>query len=431
MSLDTIKNKGIVGAGGAGFPTHVKLGAKPEYLIMNAAECEPLLHKDKELLLHYTDKVLKGFELAMQLTGAEQGIIGIKEKYQDLIDCIASRIKEPISIQPIGDFYPAGDEITLIYQITGRIVQPGELPISVGCIVQNVETLLNLAMDTPVVDKFITVAGEVSEPLSIKVPIGTTYAEVLSKFELTHRNVSVRSGGLMMGTLEKDLNKVVTKTTGGLILLPSDHYCISTYERFSSEHNTVRIAKASCDQCNFCTELCPRYLLGYPVRPEIAMRNRMFSKEGDPILHTGNAFCCECNLCTFFSCPEGLDPKGSTVIEKKLSQNSENKWEGLPVKPHPMAEYRKVPTKKLMQRLDVMKYKNQGPLEDIGLDPKEVRIPLRQHIGAPANSIVQKGDKVERYDLIAEASENISANVHASITGTVIDINEKEIIIQR
>ncbi len=431
MNLDTIKKNGVVGAGGAGFPTHVKLTANAEYLIMNAAECEPLLHKDKELLLHYTEKVLKGFEIAMQLSGAQYGIIGIKEKYSELIECISQKIKDPVTIQPIGDFYPAGDEVTLIYLTTGRIVQPGALPVSVGCIVQNVETLLNIGMGTPVIDKFITIAGEVSEPLSVKVPIGTTYAEILSKFKITHRNISVWSGGLMMGTLEKDLENVVTKTTGGLILLPSDHYCIQTYERFSSEHNTVRIAKASCDQCNFCTELCPRYLLGHPVRPETAMRNRMFSKEEDTILHTGNAFCCECNLCTFYACPEGLDPKGATVIEKRLSRNSEEKWEGLPVKPHPMAEYRKVPTKKLMQRLDVMKYKNQGPLEDIGLDPQKVRIPLRQHIGAPANPIVHKGDQVERYDLIAEANGNISANIHASITGTVIQINEKEIIIQR
>ncbi|NQT27099.1 SLBB domain-containing protein [candidate division KSB1 bacterium] len=430
MTIQNIKNKGIVGAGGAGFPTHIKLQACPDVLIMNAAECEPLLHKDKELLLHFTDEILEGFRIALSLTGAKRGIIGIKEKHHALIDLLKSRISQFMEVMPIGDFYPAGDEVILIYLTTGRIIQPGQLPISEGCVVQNVETLYNLAQSEPLTDKFLTIAGEVDKPLTVKVPIGTSFRDVLSHFDITTRNAQVRSGGLMMGILESSLDAVVTKTTGGLILLPSDHACITMYQRYATPDQTDRMAKAACDQCSFCTELCPRYLLGHPVRPEIAMRNRMFTRQDMSYHHNGNAFCCECNLCTMYSCPEGLDPKGATVIEKKMSRDFPS-WGGLPVTSHPLMNYRKVPTQKLKQRLDIIRYRDEGPLSDLKIEPKFVRIPLKQHIGTPAKSVVKLDQQIKRNDLIAEADGEISVPVHASVDGTVFEITENEIVIQR
>lgn len=431
MTIEDIKNWGIIGAGGAGFPTHVKLDAKPDTLIMNAAECEPLLHKDMEMLRHNLDEILSGFHITRHLTGAKHGIIGIKEKHHNVIQLLKSKSDEDLHVQTIGDFYPAGDEIILIHLTTGRIVQPGQLPITVGCVVQNVETLYNIALQKPVVEKFISVAGAVEQPATIKVPIGISYNDVLAKFKLTTPRYAVRSGGLMMGQLEYNLNQVITKRTGALIVLPHDHFCITTYQRYATDHDTDRLAKAACDQCNFCTEFCPRYLLGHPVRPEIAMRNRMFTREGEPFVDLGSAFCCECNLCTLYACPESLDPKGATVIEKRILQETNKKWEGLPVSPHPMMEYRKVPTKKLMQRLDVFKYKDEGPLIEIDFRPDKVKIPLNQHIGAPAQVVVEEGARVEKYDLIAKAVGTISTNVHASIDGRVAEINENEIVIQR
>ena len=320
MTLAEIQNNGITGAGGAGFPAHVKLNSKPDVLIMNAAECEPLLHKDMELILHYSDEILKGFYAVMEITGAAAGIIGIKEKHIHEIELLKSKVKGNVKVFPLEDVYPAGDEITLIYMTTGRIVKPGKLPISAGCVVQNVETFYNIAINKPVVEKFLTVAGAVEEPATIKVPVGITFREVLSKFKITEKNYVVRSGGLMMGMLEEDLSKPVNKRTGGLIVLPANHYCVTVYNRYKTKHATDIIAKAGCDQCSYCTELCPRYLLGQPVRPETAMRNRMFTNETDQVYYAGNLNCCECNLCTMFSCPEGLDPRGATVIEKMMAR---------------------------------------------------------------------------------------------------------------
>jgi Na+-translocating ferredoxin:NAD+ oxidoreductase RnfC subunit len=483
MTIQDIQNMGIVGAGGAGFPTHIKLQSRPEFLILNAVECEPLLHKDKELLLNETASVLEGFRMAMDLTGARQGIIGIKAKHGTVLKHVQSKITGPIRIEPIGDFYPAGDEVTLVYLTTQRVVQPGGLPIHVGCLVQNVETLYNLACSEPVTGKWLTVTGAVEHPATVNVPIGVSFSDVLSHFRRTAGNTVIRSGGLMMGVLERDPKTVVTKTTGGLIVLPVDHPCAWTYEKYSSEQQTVRMAKAACDQCSFCTELCPRYLLGHPVRPELAMRNRMFGSPagaGDPYshsvaigidssegagnpngysvadgiegtlgssshsvagliggpggiegLHPGNAFCCECNLCTLYACPEHLDPRGATVIEKKITRSRNVSWEGLSVRPHPMWPYRKVPIERLKQRLGIADFKDEGPMNTLRIVPDIVNIPLLQHVGSPAVPVVRKNDSVKRGQCIARANGSVSVDIHASIAGQIVEVNPNNIVIQR
>jgi Na+-translocating ferredoxin:NAD+ oxidoreductase RnfC subunit len=431
LTLKEIQNLGIIGAGGAGFPAHVKLNSNPDTIIMNAAECEPLLHKDMQILRNHSGAVLEGFDIAMKVTGAREGIIGIKEKHHEEIALLETAVSGNTRVQAIDDVYPAGDEVTLIYMTTERIVAPGALPISVGCVVQNVETLYNIGTKEPVVDKFVSVAGAVEEPATIEVPVGTTYADILSHFKITAEEYVVRSGGLMMGALEGDLNKVVSKRTSALIVLPADHYCVTMYKRFSSDHDVDRIAKAGCDQCSFCTELCPRYLLGHPVRPELAMRNRMFTREDMPLTNPGNLSCCECNLCTMYACPEGLDPKGATLIDKRIARMQKSAWSGQQPAPHPMFEYRKVSSLKLKQRLNVTMFRDEGPLRQLDIDPKSVRVPLHQHAGTASKPAVKVGDRVKRYDLIGNASSEISSNVHASIDGVVKKIADEEITIER
>ena len=431
MNLPDIEAFGVIGAGGAGFPTHVKLKSRPDTLIVNAAECEPLLHKDMQLLLHFSDIVLQGLRTALDITGARAAIIGIKEKHDKEIALLESKVAGNIRVVPIEDVYPAGDEVTLIYMTTRRVVAPGALPISVGCIVQNVETLYNIGANAPVVDKFISVAGAVEEPATVRVPVGISFADVLSRFRITEPGYVVRSGGLMMGALEPDLEKTVSKRTGALIVLPPDHYCVTMYRRFQTDHDVDRIAKAGCDQCSFCTELCPRYLLGQPVRPETAMRNRMFDREESPMLFPGNVSCCECNLCTMYSCPEGLDPRGATVLEKRLSRERGLTWTGSDPGVHPMYEYRKVPSLKLKQRLDVLKFKDEGPLKEFAFHPAVVRIPLCEHLGAPARPVVSVGGVVRRNDLIGQGHGTVSSSVHASIDGRVRAITKDEIVLER
>lgn len=430
MTIKEIEELGIIGAGGAGFPTHVKLNSRPDTIIMNAAECEPLLHKDMELIQHFPEVILNGLQKVMEMTGAPQAIIGIKDKHEHEIELLKSKVPHNIRVMPIEDVYPAGDEVTLIYMTTKRIVQPGALPISVGCLVQNVETLLNIGLAQPVVEKYLSVAGAVEEPATIKVPVGTSYSDILSKFKITSGDWVVRTGGLMMGTLEEDLNGVVSKRTGAIIVLPREHHCVTMYRRFATDHDVDRIAKAGCDQCNICTELCPRYLLGQPVRPETAMRNRMFTREDEPMVFPGNLSCCECNLCTMYACPEGLDPKGATLIEKRISREQGLSWDGGERKAHPLIDYRKVPTEKLKQRLDVKMFRDEGPLSDQVFEPQEVRIPLNQHLGSPSEPLVSLGQTVSKFELIARSSGKVSSNIHASVNGIITRITKDEITIK-
>jgi biotin carboxyl carrier protein len=132
-----------------------------------------------------------------------------------------------------------------------------------------------------------------------------------------------------------------------------------------------------------------------------------------------------------YACPEGLDPRGATVIEKRLAREANLRPAGPAAPVHPMYDYRKVPAQKLKQRLDVLKFADEGPLTDLGLDPASVRIPLDQHAGAAAQPVVRTGQSVKKYDLIAKAAGKISSNIHASIAGTVMEIAAEAIHIAR
>jgi Na+-translocating ferredoxin:NAD+ oxidoreductase RnfC subunit len=430
ITVQQVKDHGVVGAGGAGFPAHVKLASRADLVVVNAAECEPLLHKDKEILAHHADIVMAGTAAAMAMVGAREAIVGIKNKHHALIEGLAEELPPGVRITPVGDFYPAGDEVTLVYETTGRSLQPGALPGSVGCVVQNVETLYNIGLGEPVTDKVLTIAGEVDRPVTVRVPIGISLRDLLAHVTLTRSDVTLVIGGLMMGYVEDDWERVVTKTTGGVIVLPDDHHAVRTLRRSKVPEQIDRIAKASCDQCSFCTELCPRYLMGHPIRPETSMRNRMYDIGDDTLVNPGSLFCCECNLCTMVACPEQLDPRGAALIEKRLLRERGTKWTGPETSPHPMNAYRKVPTARLIQKLGVAGYTNEAPLSDVAIVAARVTIPLSQHIGTPAEPVVRAGERVRRGALIGHATGRVSANVHASIDGSVTSVDSQRIVIE-
>src|SRR5450756_2081344 len=175
-----VEEIGVVGAGGGGFPSAVKLNTHIATVIANAAECEPLLHKDKELLHHKAEPFLCGLSAAMEMTGAAEGIIAVKEKYRDIIDALQSQAPRGIRIAPLPDVYPAGDEFVLVHLVTGRTIPPGGLPKDVDVVVANVETLMNIGLDQPVTHKFLTVAGAVENPITLRVPIGISIGEVIA-----------------------------------------------------------------------------------------------------------------------------------------------------------------------------------------------------------------------------------------------------------
>ena len=438
MSPDTssfrekVRSCGIVGAGGAGFPTYKKLERPVDTVILNAAECEPLLHKDKELLKAYPDRIIAGISLAMQAVEALQGIIGIKHKYRDVIEVLSGLIPPSIRILELGDYYPAGDEFVLVYEATGRAMLPRQLPPDVSVLVQNVETILNLANERPVTTKYLTVAGAVANPVTVQVPIGMSFRETIDLAGgPTVTDFIVLSGGVMMGMLHEDLSVPVTKTTGALIVLPRDHF---VSKRYLLDQRTInRIGRSACDQCSFCTEMCPRYLLGHPIEPHKAMRTLGFVD--DALGHLlGTEFCCECNLCTMYACPEDLDPKNACVRGKVLVRKSEVRWTppAAPRDPHPLVGDRRIPVANLMRKLGLTIFDNTGPLVPEIPEPHQVDIPLAQHVGAPATPTVKVGDRVQVGDVIGQVSEDqLGCPVHASMDGVVTAVADSVVIEHR
>lgn len=432
---DAIRMAGVVGAGGAGFPSHVKAGATVDTIIANGAECEPLIHKDYEVMLRHPAEVVRGVRLLMNATGAKRGIIGIKEKNAAAVAAITAALDgKDMSVFLLGDFYPSGDEYTLVYEATGRLIPPQGIPLDVQVVVNNVETLLNIARAArgePVTEKWVTVAGAVRHPASFRVPIGTPFTELLAAAGGALADAyGIFIGGIMMGSLAFDLDRSVTKTTAGFILLPKTHELITRKSRPAKQMH--RIGKSACDQCTFCTELCPRYLLGYDVQPHKVMRSLGFTATGEAYWNQYASLCCACGLCTLYACPEGLFPKEACDKGKADMKEAGLKWDGKrEVKVHAMYEGRRTPLSQLMKKLGVLAYHHESAYIENVPPPRTVTIPLAQHIGAPATPVVAAGQRVERGTCIAEIPEGkLGARIHASIGGIVRSI-ESSIVIEQ
>ncbi len=428
--VEAVREAGVVGAGGAGFPTHVKLNAKADTVIANGAECEPLLHKDAELATAFAEQVVLGMELSMQATGATSAIYGIKAKRKLAIKALEmAAAKGPVKTHLLGDYYPTGDEFVLVYETTGRLIPAGGIPLQVGAVVHNSESLFNIAeavQGRPVTRKFLTVAGTVGQPMSLAVPIGITLQEVIDMAGgTTSPDTTVFVGGVMMGRIESDLTKPITKTTGGLIVLPTSHRLIQRMTRPPAAMH--RIGKSACDQCSYCTEFCPRYLLGYDVQPHKVMRSLGFSATGSENWSKWADLCCACGLCTLYSCPEDLYPKEACdkgKVDRKAG--GLERWLGpkKEIKPHPMEAGRHVPLKSLIRKLGLQKFDVPAPWVAVDYQPTEVNLPLAQHVGAPSVPVVKPGDRVKQGQLIAEiAKDQLGARIHASIEGTVTAVN--------
>ena len=431
MISDKIKKAGIVGAGGAGFPTHVKAASKAKILIANAAECEPLIHKDFELILNYAERVVDGMLLMMESIGAEKGIIGIKEKNEEAIVAIKKVLKknDKISLHLLKDIYPAGDEYVLVYECTGKLIPIGGIPLDIGVVVTNIETLYNISLcndDVPVTEKFLSVSGAVKNPLSFFAPIGMSFEDVIKVAGgVSIEDYAIFVGGVMMGELTFDINKRVTKTTSGLIILPREHKIVK--RKNQTDKNYRRIGKSACDQCSDCTELCPRYLLGYHVQPHKVMRSLVFTKSGEDFWNEFSFSCSSCGLCSLSSCPEDLFPREICNISKlKMQKEGKRMEKNFQIKVHPLYKSRQTPIKRLMKKLDLEKYNTKNPFIKYDCKPKSVIIGLKQGAGEYSEPVVEVGNEVVKGELIADIRENkLGANQHSSINGFVKKVNKE------
>ena len=385
---DIIQQNGVVGAGGAGFPTYMKLTDKADTILMNCAECEPLLKLHRQLLEKHAYEIMKTFHMIQETVGASEAIIGIKKSYVQTIHALNQHIEEfpGMRLHLLDEVYPMGDEVVLIYEATGRVVRPGGLPIEQGVAVFNVETVYNVyrAVEEkqPVTDKYVSVVAEVSDPVTVRVPLGCTLEEVVAKKQ---RTSSI------------DLKR----------------------------------AASICCQCNTCTDLCPRHNLGHPIDPAKFMRAASNNDFRDLNPYIDASFCSSCGVCEMYSCPQSLAPR-SLLADMKGGLRKAGIRPPQGVQPKPVQEsreYRKVPEERLMARLGLTRYDKDAPLKEELVQVKKVRILLSQHIGAPAQAVVKAGDEVTRGQMIAQPAQGLSVGIHASVSGKVTEVTDRYIII--
>ncbi|MEF2596799.1 MAG: 4Fe-4S dicluster domain-containing protein [Lachnospiraceae bacterium] len=438
--IEMVKAAGVVGAGGAGFPTHVKLNTKVEYFIVNAAECEPLIETDKYLCRTFADRIVKTIPVIAESLGASRKVIALKGAYEKEIAALREAIKNSgsdVEIFEMGYFYPAGDEQTLIQQVTGRCVPERGLPSDVGCVVDNVGTVLNIAdalEGKAVTEKYLSVVGEVTHTMQLHVPIGTSVLECVRAAKPTISEFALIMGGPMMGkrlTSQAEIEQaVVTKTTGNIMVLPKDHYL---FKKTALPMETVRKqTKSACLQCKMCTDLCPRYLIGHQIRPNLMMRGlwrepSITDNEEYLRMFGDAANCCSCGVCEMFACPMGLSPRKVNEYLK-----GEFRKRGIQVPKNPEAharefvQERKTPTNRLVARLGLSEYYGKHPSSCEELSVDTVFIPFSQHIGKPAAAVKQAGDTVAKGELLAAAAEGaLSANIHSSVNGVIEEITDK------
>ncbi len=429
---DMLREAGVVGAGGAGFPTHVKVAGQADTVIANGAECEPLVYKDTELMTNYPAQVVKGLLASMAAVGAMRGVIGIKAKRKAAIAALQPHVEAAAGVEllEMGDYYPSGDEYELVHAATGRLIPPGGIPLNVGVVVHNVESLYwiaDAAEGRPAIDKFFSVNGAVASPKTFITPVGTRFADILEFCGgATVPDPVALIGGAMMGRYCDDFETPVTRTTGGLIVLDHSHPLIQ--RKVLPKTAMMRIGKSACDQCSYCTELCPRYLLGYDVQPHKVMRSLEFVATGADIWNVWGQLCCSCGICTLYSCPESLFPKEACDQAKVDLKEKGIVWKGREdheLAPHPMHEHRRLPVKKLVGRLGLTGYDVPAPWTPDSPQPSILRYPLQAHIGAPAEPLVRVGDKVTRGQVLAEIPDGkLGARVHCAVDGTVVETGE-------
>ncbi|GHV33431.1 hypothetical protein FACS1894187_01680 [Synergistales bacterium] len=436
MSVSSILEKaGVVGCGGAGFPTHAKFTGDVEYFIVNGAECEPLLRTDRFIMRHFASSIVSAVTQISASIGAPQCVIALKESYSDEISALSKAIedvKAPISLHLLRSFYPAGDEQIIVRETTGRVVPPGGIPLDVKTVVSNAATMLaayDAFSDKPFIHRFLTVGGEVRDPVIVDAPIGTPLEVCLSLAGgAAIEDYCVLLGGPMMGKViskENLASMAVTKTMSGIILLPADTR-LSNIQSMGVKQMAAR-ARAACIRCSQCTELCPRNLLGHPLEPHKIMRALALCGDvqelslDDPVIRSA-ALCCECGVCELVACPMDLQPRRiNAALRKMLSKAGIRYAAGAGQKPpHPFRDMRKVATVRAAARAGVYQY-HKAQIDKIAeAHPDTVTISMSMHIGSPCAPLFQDGAAVTRGQLIASSPKGkLGTHIHASIAGTI------------
>ena len=430
-----MKDAGLVGDGGAGFPSYAKLAEGADTLIVNGSECEPLLYTDYILMKREMPLILAGIQAVVWNLGLARALFCVKEHTAHRLSLSeGDTLGQRVTVKVIPNVYPIGDEINLIYQATGRIVRPGNLPISKGVIVYNVETMYNLGRAVkffePVTMKWLTIGGDVETPRVVRVPIGTPVDYLLDRFgiEVDEEHVVI-DGGPSMGKVINHNVAEVGKTTKALIVLPKNTRAVQS--KLLNEKNAVTRAETACCQCTRCTDMCPRNMLGYPLEPHKMVRTAMSAATVMPEMVLSATLCCGCGICENLACSQGISPRA--VINNYKALLAKNKMRFVSeedVFARHERQYRMIPTEKWARDLGVARFDKVAVWGGEIKDVDRVELALGKYIGVPSTPAVSDGAIVHVGDIVASASAGLSVPQHASLHGRV-SITDKKIIIDR
>ncbi len=432
-----MKNAGVAGAGGAGFPSYAKLNKAADTIILNCAECEPLLKLHRQVLEFHAEAILDALKTIAEAVEATRVIIAVKPHYKEAVAAV-NKLLPQYSNTEIGllpEIYPSGDEVVTIYETTGRVVPPGKIPISVGVTVFNVETAFNVARalkeNAPVTYKYITICGEVKHPATFKAPLGITYGELIDLAGgATVEDPVLIAGGPMTGNITQR-SDVVTKTSNAILVMPKHQYIVQ--KRLTPLSIDMKRAMSVCCNCRMCTDLCSRHLLGHPIDPQHFMQVSTSGVVKDTAPYLNTMFCSACGLCEMYSCGQELNPRTMIVATKGMLRKNGIK---IPADVEmkqvtPTRKFRLVPVDRLTARLGLTKYDLPAPLDETLVQTGKVKIKLSQSIGAPAVACVKPGDTVNVGDTVGNPTENaLSLPVHASIDGVVTEVTDKYVLIE-
>ena len=438
LKLKSILQKcGVVGAGGAGFPSYGKLTDGADLLVINCIECEPLMYTDYELVREKLPEIVQGAQLVMEHTNIKHAVLAIKAYRAMTLGLADNQELAPgIHVKTVPNIYPMGDEINLIYQVTGRLIKPGNLPISQGVIVYNGETVYNIRNavheNMPVITKWLTIGGDIPKAYTVKVPVGMRISDVLKAVNVTvPPNYVMFDGGPSMGIIKNPASDVVVKTTKALLIVPDNIPAVVQKQR-TVEQN-LRLAASTCCSCTRCTDLCPRHLLGYPLEPHKLIRAGLYPAQETPELIRTASLCCSCDICGTFSCCQGISPMMVIKEYKKILAQKGMKYVAAPGQEFYPSDHRDssmLVSQKWKEVLGVAKFDKHPTYIPKDLTADKVEIRMRQHIGVPSVPCVAVGDKVEVGQMIATAGPGLSVPQYASITGSVTFVDENKIIIE-
>lgn len=313
--IGRVKEAGVVGMGGAGFPTFIKLSPKEpdkiDYVIANCAECEPYLTSDYRRMIEEPEKLVEGMKIMLSLFDNARGILAVEDNKPDCIAVLKQLTKDDnkISVKALKTKYPQGAERQIIYATTGRSINSKMLPADAGCIVDNVDTIVAIyhaVMEgKPLMNRIVTVTGDaIADPRNFIVRIGTNYHELVDEAGgFKEQPVKIVSGGPMMGFGIFDLDVPTTKTASALLCLTED--------------DVSRMEPSACINCGKCVEVCPGRIV-----PRLLADYAEHYEEEEFLSHNGME-CCECGCCSFV-CP-AKRPLTQTIKSMRKMQLAKKK----------------------------------------------------------------------------------------------------------